>query len=321
MHYLGRLHSFDTLNRSKPSIFMISYDPKDWFGFIFRIHQSETFRQLIPLMIAVAVYAGLIAYVEIHTSFSGEIREITKGVSNIYSILGFTLSLLLVFRTNSAYERWWDGRKLWGELTNVSRSFAIHMHAILKPEDTFARKSISRMIATFAYCLQAHLKGERIDSDYFEDQLKGTFFEDQVDMLTNAVHQPIEIQKALVAYVQVLFESGVLNTQEIYHFKSELFKLMDVCGGCERIKNTPIPFSYSVFLKKFIFFYVMLFPVIYCMQMSYFIIPVTAFILYVLASIELIAEEIEDPFNGDANDIPAYEIAQNIARNVRNILG
>lgn len=300
---------------------MISYDPKDWFSFIFRIHQTETFRQLIPLMIAVAFYAGLIAYVEIHIVFRNDIKEITKGVSNIYSILGFTLSLLLVFRTNTAYERWWDGRKLWGELTNVSRSFSIHMHAILKSSDTLERKSLSRMIAAFAFCLQAHLKDEKVDADYFDDQLKGTFFEDKVDLFANAIHQPIEIQKALVAYVQVLFESGKLNSQEIYHFKSELFKLMDVCGGCERIKNTPIPFSYSVFLKKFIFFYVMLFPVIYCMQMSYFIIPVTAFILYVLASVELIAEEIEDPFNGDANDIPALEISQNIARNVRHILG
>jgi putative membrane protein len=121
-------------------------------------------------------------------------------------------------------------------------------------------------------------------------------------------------------YVAHLSKEGKLRGQSVYHFKTELNKLIDVCGACERIKNTPIPFSYSVFLKKFIFFYVMLFPWIYSPQMLYFIAPVTVFVLYVLTSIELIAEEIENPFNGDPNDLPTLEMALSIGSNSDKLL-
>jgi putative membrane protein len=106
----------------------------------------------------------------------------------------------------------------------------------------------------------------------------------------------------------------------MYIIKSDLNKLIEVCGACERIRSTPIPFSYSAFLKKFIFFYVMLFPLIYAIHMSYFIIPVTVFILYVLSSIELIAEEIENPFDDAPNDLPTFKMAKNISVNVKMIL-
>lgn len=91
---------------------MISYNPKSWFTFIFKIHKYETFRQLMPLMLGVSIYSGLVAYIELHSFFTTETKELTKSISTIFSILGFTLSLMLVFRTNSAYDRWWEGRKL-----------------------------------------------------------------------------------------------------------------------------------------------------------------------------------------------------------------
>lgn len=299
---------------------MITYNPRDWFTFIFRIHKSETFRLLIPLMIGVSIYSGIVAYLEINSFFTPNTIELTKGISTIYSILGFTLSLLLVFRTNSAYDRWWEGRKLWGELTNSSRAFSSHMNGILKKEHQEERHTIATLLACFPYALQAHLKSEKVESSYFEQVLDKPFLQKYIPEFAKSTHQPLTIYKATVAYIHELHLNNKLNTQEIYHFKSEVNKLIDVCGGCERIKNTPIPFSYSVFLKKFIFFYVMLFPIIYCIHMSFFIIPVTVFILYVLASIELIAAEIEDPFNDEPNDLPTYDMAINIGNNVRYIL-
>jgi putative membrane protein len=299
---------------------MISYNPKEWFTFIFRIHKTETFKQLIPLMIGVAIYSGIVAYLEIHAIVNESNRELTKGIATFYTILGFTLSLLLVFRTNTAYDRWWEGRRLWGELTNSSRAFSAHMNGILKTNEVEERDTIAKLISSFAYTLQAHLKSEKVNETYFEEEFNKDYLAQYKHRFSRSSHQPLSIYKALVEYVDHLFTLGKTNTQEIYHFKSELNRLIDVCGGCERIKSTPIPFSYSVFLKKFIFFYVMLFPIIYCVHMSFFIIPVTVFILYVLASIELIAEEIEDPFNGDPNDLPTYDMAMNIKKSADYIL-
>ncbi|HEX2535787.1 MAG TPA: bestrophin family ion channel, partial [Chitinophagaceae bacterium] len=101
---------------------------------------------------------------------------------------------------------------------------------------------------------------------------------------------------------------------------NELTAFLDICGACERIKNTPIPYSYSAFIKKFIFIYIMTLPLGYVIQLGYLIIPVVIFIFYVLASLELIAEEIEDPFGRDANDLPMQRMYENIRKNIAEIL-
>ena len=299
---------------------MISYNPKEWFTFLFKIHQYETFRQLLPLMLGVSLYSGLIAFLEMHTFISPDIKEQTKSISTIFSILGFTLSLMLAFRTNSAYDRWWEGRKLWGDLTNSSRGFAAHLNAILEKTDVQNRKIISSHIVCFAYALRFHLKGERTERDIFENELDEHFLLNYRELFSSAQNQPLVIYKSLVEFIHQLNRSGKISIEQIYVVKQELNKFIDVLGACERIQSTPIPFSYAAFLKKFIFFYVMLFPLIYGIHMSYYIIPVTVFILYVLASIELIAEEIEDPFSDSPNDLPTFKLAKGIAMGAKNIL-
>lgn len=299
---------------------MITYNPKDWFTFIFRIHRYETFRQLIPLMLGLAVYAGLITYLELHTFLNADAKELTRSISTIFSILGFTLSLMLVFRTNSAYDRWWEGRKQWGDLTNSSRILANHVQGILPKEREDLKIKIAALIAAFAYALRFHLKGEKMTRLHIQNELDEAYLNHFILKVEAAQHQPLVIFGELVHLFYQLKSEGILTDQDMYIIKADLNKLMEVCGACERIKSTPIPFSYSAFLKKFIFFYVMLFPLIYAMHMSYFIIPVTVFILYVLSSIELIAEEIENPFDDAPNDLPTFKMAKNIAVNVKMIL-
>jgi len=299
---------------------MITYNPKDWFTFIFRIHRYETFRQLIPLMIGLSMYAGLITYFELDLLFSADSKELTRSISTIFSILGFTLSLMLVFRTNSAYDRWWEGRKLWGDLTNASRAFAAHLNGVLEESALQERRKITALMSTFAYALRFHLKGEKMQHTSLTNELDEHHLAHFIDLFEKTSHQPIAIYKELVAFIYSLKAAGKITDQDMYVIKSDLNRMIEVCGACERIRSTPIPFSYSAFLKKFIFFYVMLFPLIYAMHMSYFIIPVTVFILYVLSSIELIAEEIENPFDDAPNDLPTFKMAKNIALNVKMIL-
>jgi len=300
---------------------MITYNPKDWFTFIFRVHRSETFRQLIPLMIGIGAYAFGISYYELHHWLDKDTVELTRNISVVYSILGFTLSLLLVFRTNSAYDRWWEGRKHWGTLTNSSRALAAHFNALVGTDNDPARKTLAEYISLFPYTLQAHLRSAKVSKENIAEKFSiNALGANNIEKVATAGNQPLEVYKQLVAYVQELRTRDEFTVGDMYLFKSELNTLIEVSGACERIKSTPIPFSYSVFLKKFIFFYVMLFPMVYGLNMSYFIVPVTIFILYVLASIELIAEEIEDPFNGEANDLPTAEIAENIKKSVEVVL-
>ena len=120
-----------------------------------------------------------------------------------------------------------------------------------------------------------------------------------------------------------LFElqrEGKITSEHLMTLSNDSTQFTDVCGACERIKNTPIPYSYSAFIKKFIFVYVITLPFGWVFSLGYFVVPIVPFILYVLASLELIAEEIENPFGTDANDLPVDQICDNIEKHVEEIL-
>lgn len=298
---------------------MISYNAKDWFTFIFKIHKAETLQRLFPLLIGVGIYAGSWAYIENIFFAKNKTIDLFKDVSIVYSILGFTLSLFLVFRTNTAYDRWWEGRKLWGDLTNAIRNLCIHLHSSLPTENEKRRAYYGALFHLFSISLKQHLQDKRLHTNHFEIfEDNNPIFEDKTAILSSN-HQPQNIVKLLLLALKADVRHGLFSIHDLELYRMEINKLMDVTGGCERIKSTPIPFTYSVFIKKFIFMYVMLFPIVYSTQLFFIIIPVTMFILYVLASIELIAEEIENPFDGDESDLPLDAMAKNIGKSTREI--
>ncbi len=287
---------------------MISYNTKDWFTFIFRFHKADTFRTLFPIMIAIGIYSAAIGYLEVEYWNLAE-DSYVKNITIMHGMLGFVISLLLVFRTNTAYDRWWEGRKMWGSLVNNSRNLAIKLSAILEDENdkAFFRKSIS----SYASILNKHLKNEDTAKQLFED----------LDLeIDHHKHKPNQVAKMLFQKVNELYVAKKISGDQLIILNAEIQSFTDVCGACERIKNTPIPYSYSAFIKKFIFFYVMTLPFGYCFSLGYYTAPVVVFIFYVLASLELIAEEIEDPFGGDVNDLPTKKIAENIKKHVEEIL-
>ena len=133
-------------------------------------------------------------------------------------------------------------------------------------------------------------------------------------------HLPNQVAQALFQKVNELYKAGNISGEQLLFLNPELTAFTDICGGCERIRNTPIPYSYSLFLKKFIFFYIMTLPVGYVFSLGYYVIPIVTFIFYVLASMELIAEEIEGPFGHDANDLPLSRMCDKIQKHVNEIL-
>lgn len=133
-------------------------------------------------------------------------------------------------------------------------------------------------------------------------------------------HVPNQIALLMFSHIRQLYKEQKIDGNQLIILNSELQSFTDICGACERIKNTPIPYSYSAFIKKFIFIYIITLPIGYVFSLSYYVIPVVAFIFYVLASLELIAEEIEDPFGGDENDLPTAKLALNIHNNIAEIL-
>ena len=287
---------------------MTSYNPKDWISFIFNISKADTFRKLIPMMILIGLYSAVIAYLEIEYWDLPDDSPV-KNISIMHGMLGFVISLLLAYRTNTAYDRWWEGRKIWGSLINNSRNLSIKLSVILQDEKD--RTYFRKMIPSYASILHKHLNDTDTSKQLFDD----------VDLeIDHHKHKPNQVVQMLFQKINDLYVSKKITGDQLIILNSEIQSFTEICGACERIKNTPIPYSYSAFIKKFIFIYVLTLPFGYVFNLGYFVIPVVVFIFYVLASLELIAEEIEDPFGKDVNDLPTKKIAKSIKKHVEEII-
>jgi len=291
---------------------MITYDSRDWWRAL-ALHRSDTIRKLMPLLILVGLFTAVVGYVEVRY------LQLSKNsyVSNLpvmHSLLGFAISMLLVFRTNTAYDRWWEGRKLWGQLVNVSRNLAVKVAAMVPPEQSTTRAFFERLVGTFPDELRRHLQLEKTRLALDEKP------HPEIPDFDRSKHVPSQIVSLMQQRVQRMYHEKDITGDQLIVLNTELVQFLDICGACERIKNTPIPYSYSSFIKKFIVIYVLTLPFGFAFSLGYIAVPVVMFIFYVLASLELIAEEIEDPFGKDGNDLPMERLAQMIKRNVEEIL-
>lgn len=289
---------------------MRAYNTKNFLKILVSLHKTDTLKILFPTIFLVGIYCYGVYYLEVEYLHLNSKSSISN-IGMIHSLLGFVLSLLLVFRTNTAYDRWWEGRKLWGKLVNDSRNFVIKINSILPENDVKNRTQIAKYLRFFPYFLASHLSKESTRLVLDED------FSDLQKELQH--HPPAELVFLLTKKLYQLKKENKISDTEMLFLDTQLSGFLDVCGVCERIKNTPIPYSYSSFIKKFIIFYVMALPVANVVNLGGFMIPITMFVYYVLMSLELIAEEIEDPFNNDENDIPMEAISQNIERSINLI--
>jgi len=291
---------------------MIQYNPKTWFDLIFHSYSRFVLKTMLPALLFMGMFtAGVcVIMLEVFDFNSSHFQNTTA----LHSLLGIVLGLFLVFRTNSAYDRWWEGRKLWGSMVNSTRNFALKLNAYLESGDRETKIWFAQVIPNFVVASKEHLrKGVQITELDIPD---GDFLE----KIKEAKHKPNIIAGMMYSRVNKLYESKKLSGDQFRVLDKELKDFIDIIGACERIKNTPIPYSYSMFIKKFVFIYIITLPFGFVTTFEYMTIPTVLLLTFVLLSVELIAEEIEDPFGRDINDLPTDDLATKIKDNIREIL-
>jgi len=291
---------------------MVKYNPKVWFSLIFHSYSRQVMKTLRPTIVGITVYTALCCWVMLDWLKLHEADF--KPTIQMHSLLGIVLGLFLVFRTNTAYDRWWEGRRMWGGVVNSTRNFALKLNAYLSLEDHEDRDWFAKMIPNFVMAMKEHLrKGVQFDQ---LEEAEPRMLED----LARYKHRPNRLAALMYARVNTLYKKGVITGDQLINLDKELKDLIDLIGACERIKNTPIPYSYMMYVKKFIFIYIATLPFGFVTLSGYITVPIVGLISFVLLSVELIAEEIEDPFGKDLNDLPTDELAGKIKDNVREIL-
>lgn len=288
---------------------MVKYNPRTWFALIFHSYSRQVLKLLLPALFIMGVYTAVVSYAVL-----GYFEMGLRSTTAVHSLLGIVLGLFLVFRVNSAYDRWWEGRKLWGALVNNTRNLATKMESFLPEEDKESRLFFAQMIPNFVGAMKEHL---RKGVDLEDLDIIGENF---LDGMKNIDHIPNNLILKLYNKTNELYKKKSISGDQLLIIDKELKSFSDILGACERIKNTPIPYSYSMYIKKFIFTFTVTLPFAFISEFQYWTVPIVLMIFFILVSVELIAEEIEDPFGIDSNDLPTDELYEKIKKNVRELL-
>lgn len=283
---------------------------KGWFSDVRHLAKSWTMVRIMRSVVAIGVYTAVICEVVYYFNLA----ELIMLNTSVFSLLGVILSIFLVFRTNSAYDRWWEGRKQWGALVNHSRNLAIYAQGMFPKSDEEVRRFFAKNISNFCISLVDHLRdGTNLDKLVYLSEADRKEYESKG-------HIPNHISRQIFERIAEGHRNGELNEGDYINIKAQHQALLDILGACERIKKTPIPFSYAVFLKIFITTYGIMLPFALVATFSFSTIPLVMFIFFALLGVELLGEEIEDPFGLDCNDLPTGDIAHTIKTNVFEIL-
>jgi putative membrane protein len=167
----------------------------------------------------------------------------------------------------------------------------------------------------YALTLKNHLRSEETRLELFDDIPEA--LQHRFDL---EKHLPNQVAALMMRKAHEMLVSKKITGEQLLFLNAELQSFTDICGACERIKNTPIPYSYSIFIKKFVLFYIITLPFGFVFSLNYWVIPIVGFIFFVLASLELIAEEIEEPFGADENDLPLGKMVRGIEMHIGELM-
>lgn len=290
---------------------MILYKTNDnWFSDVSHLARSWTMVRIMRSVFAIGAYTAAIVI----GIYYFELLDYIRLNTSVFSLLGVILSIFLVFRTNSAYDRWWEGRKQWGALVNNTRNLAIYVHTMFPKGEDDTRHFFAKHISNFCLALAEHLRdGTQLDKLIYLTDEDRTLYESKG-------HIPNHIALQIFERIARAHRDGEINEGDYINIKAQHQSLLDILGACERIKKTPIPFSYAVYLKIFITAYGLALPFALIATFQYATIPLAMFMFFALLGVELLGEEIEDPFGLDCNDLPTGDIAHTIKTNVFEIL-
>lgn len=286
---------------------MIDYDPHNWYAHLLDIKGSMV-REICGRVMTSVVWSALVVVVHGYHPWIGM-------PSSLHSLVGVAVGLLLVLRTNSSYDRFWEGRKLWGSIVNECRNLARAGRVLLKDDPNLMRE-IVRWSAAFPYAAMFSLRGR----DGFGPVALRLPIE-EAEMALATPHTPLEVATKITARLASARDRGLISDYVFVYLDTNVQLLIDYLGGCERIRKTPIPFAYMVHLRRALILYAFSLPFAMVDEFGWATVLVTLLVTYVFFGIEEIAVEIEDPFGEDANDLPLEEICATIEGNVLPLIG
>lgn len=288
---------------------MIEYETENYARVLLRMHGSVLPR-IGWRVLAVVVVAMVLTYG--HEALGWEVPT----SRTLHAIVGVALGLLLVFRTNSSYDRFWEGRILIGAMVNNTRDLARQTASYFADAPPRTRERLGHYIIALFAAIRRSLRREREMSE-FVDLLSA----EELAALANTSAPPLLVARWFSDQLAAEAKAGRLPEERLRMIDGGLSDLVDLWGGAERILKTPVPFAYAHHIKGFLTIFCLTAPLALLDSMGWYTPVGAAIVAYGLYGIDEIGIEIEEPFGYDANDLPMDGIGETIARNVTDILG
>ncbi|HWN69803.1 MAG TPA: bestrophin family ion channel [Haliangium sp.] len=303
---------------------MIVPENRTWIRIVFYVTGTLMRRVWLRLAIITTVAVAVTVVHDIYHLFD------TSLTPTPFTLVGLALSIFLGFRNNTSYDRYWEGRKLWGALVNTARTAARQSVTLLGPlpdaappasadaeaKVTSRRREIVHAVIAYVHALRMHLR------DIDDVEALRPFLDPALLAMLPAEHnRPYAILRYLGQLVRSAWTDGLVHTVHLPALDATLVALADIQGGCERIKNTPIPFPYTVIIHRIV--------AVYCMAMPFGLVDtigpltplVVIFVAYTFFGLDALGDEIEDPFGTDPSDLPLDTLCRTIEINLRQALG
>ncbi|MEM9071850.1 MAG: bestrophin family ion channel [Myxococcota bacterium] len=310
---------------------MIVRPKATWLRMVFMLRGS-TLAKTWPRLLMVAAVAEGVTYT--HEKYGWFHTNLTLVP---FTLIGLALGIFLGFRNNTSYDRFWEGRKLWGRVVNTSRSLTRQMLTLVGPaegvsadyrttakgdgapeEVAAVHKALVYRVIAYVHSLRLHLRTQ--------DRLKELapfLSEDELKELEPEQNRPIALLQRIGAELRALYDKGWIHTMHLPVLEASLTEFANVQGGCERIKATPIPFSYNILLHRIVF--------VYCFTLPFGLVTlegvgdytpiIVLLVSYAFFGLDAVGDEIENPFGEDPNDLPLNAITRMIEGNLRQRLG
>lgn len=289
---------------------MIDYDPHDWRHHLLDVRGSML-KEIIGRVVLCVVWSAVVYLFHIWMRDHGSPLRIPETA---HALMGGILGLLLVFRTNTSYDRFWEGRRLWGAIVNQSRNL-VRSSSVWLAADPVATQQIRDYTILFVWATMHRLRGTKLVPP------PGLGLPpEEIDRIAHTAHPAVETSARLSRILMAAHQQGLLNDIQLSKLEQGIDQLIDHLGGCERINNTPLPFAYMVHLRRALILYTFSLPFALLDRYAWGVIPITLMCSFILFGIEEIGVEIESPFGFDDNDLPLERICETITVNMRQLV-
>ena len=264
------------------------------WGFLFHHHEQSVFKRLRWIILLLIVYSIAAIFIENELELHTKIDTINLG--QFHLIFSFVLTIIIAFRVNAAYARWWEARGQWGVIVNNSRNLALKFNNFIGFVND---PHFKNCLEAFSLIAKYNLRGEHF----------------------KCANLPMLLLAHMHSIINNYRNKDKIRIEQYMVLDVHIVNLIDSLGVCEKIKNTSIPRSFSIFVKQALFFYILVFPFGWLDKFGILIVPMLIVIIYILMGLEMLAEDLEEPFGTDFNDLKLEDIVKTIQGNIKSISG